>query len=204
MERLYNLKGNEPVFVAGSTRNAEEKIILDLYRKIVQSFPKALLIIAPRHVERAKEIKDLVQARGVACQYRTEFNPDNVMRTAPVVVIDTIGELQATYSIASIVFCGGSLVPLGGQNILEAAVWGKPVLYGPSMEDFLDAKKLLDSTGGGIQVKDGQDLVEKTLYYLNHPQEAAHVGALAQKAVMSNRGAAGKHANVICRLLQRD
>ena len=204
MERLYNLKRNEPVFVAGSTRNAEEKIILDLYRKIIQSFPNALLIIAPRHVQRAKEIKDLVQARGFACQYRTEFNPENGMRTAPVVVIDTIGELQATYSIASIVFCGGSLVPLGGQNILEAAVWGKPVLYGPSMEDFLDAKKLLDSTGGGIQVKDGQDLAEKTLYYLNHPQKAAHVGALAQKAVMSNRGAAGKHAKVIYRLLQRD
>ncbi|PQP33691.1 hypothetical protein C6A37_11630 [Desulfobacteraceae bacterium SEEP-SAG9] len=93
--------------MAGSTRNAEEKIILDLYRKIIQSFPNALLIIAPRHVQRAKEIKDLVQARGFACQYRTEFNPENGMRTAPVVVIDTIGELQATYSIASIVFCGG-------------------------------------------------------------------------------------------------
>jgi 3-deoxy-D-manno-octulosonic-acid transferase len=204
MERLYNLNGKQPVFVAGSTRKPEEKIILELYQKIVQSFPNVLLIIAPRHVERAKEIKALVQSRGFACQYRTEFDSKNGVRTAPVVVIDTIGELQATYSIASIVFCGGSLVPLGGQNILEAAVWGKPVIYGPSMGDFLDAKKLLDSTGGGIQVKDGQDLVEKTLFYLNHPQEALHVGTLAKKAVMSNRGAAVKHGRVIYRLLQRD
>jgi 3-deoxy-D-manno-octulosonic-acid transferase len=204
MERLYNIKGKQPVFVAGSTRNPEEKIILELYQKIVQPFPNALLIIAPRHVERAQEIKALVQDRGFACQYRTEFNSEYTKRTAPVVVLDTIGELQSTYSIASIVFCGGSLVPLGGQNVLEAAVWGKPVIYGPSMEDFLDAKKLLDSTGGGIQIRDGYDLAEKTLYYLNHPQQAAHVGTLAKKAVMSNRGAAGKHARVIYRLLQRD
>jgi 3-deoxy-D-manno-octulosonic-acid transferase len=204
MERLYNLSGKQPVFIAGSTRNPEEKIILELYRKIIQPFPNTLLIIAPRHVERAKEIKALVQSRGFACQFRTEFNPENGMRTAPVVVLDTIGELQATYSIASIVFCGGSLVPLGGQNILEAAVWGKPVIYGPSMEDFLDAKKLLDSTGGGIQIRDSHDLAEKTLYYLKHPQQALQVGTMAKKAVMSNRGAADKHAKVICRLIQKD
>jgi 3-deoxy-D-manno-octulosonic-acid transferase len=115
--------------------------------------------------------------------------------------MDTIGDLQSTYSIASIVFCGGSLEPLGGQNILEAAVWGKPVLYGPSMDDFLDAKALLDKTGGGIQVKDGRELAERALYYLTHPAEADAVGRLAKEAVMLNKGAAGKHADVIYRLL---
>ncbi|MBU0699163.1 MAG: hypothetical protein KKE59_07050, partial [Proteobacteria bacterium] len=117
MERLFNLQKDEPVFVAGSTRSLEQEIVLDVYEKIIQSFPKTLLVIAPRHVERAHYIKALVKERGFACQFRTELG-DNGSRTAPVVILDTIGDLQAVYSIASIVFCGGSLVPLGGQNVL--------------------------------------------------------------------------------------
>jgi len=203
MERLYNLNGDEPVFVAGSTRSTEEKIILNVYEKIIKSFPETILIIAPRHAERASHIKDLAQERGFSCLLRTDLDNKDRLRTEPVVIVDTIGELQATYSIASIVFCGGSLEPLGGQNILEPAVWGKPVLYGPSMEDFLDAKELLDKTGGGIQVKDGQDLAEKAIYYLTHPHEADSIGKAAKKAVMSNKGAADKHAAVIHRLLSQ-
>jgi 3-deoxy-D-manno-octulosonic-acid transferase len=201
MERLFNLKANEPVFIAGSTRSLEPEIVLDVYEKIIQSFPETLLVIAPRHVQRAPQIKTLVKGRGFACQFRTELGK-TVLRTAPVVIIDTIGDLQTVYSIASIVFCGGSLVPLGGQNVLEAAAWGKPILYGPSMEDFLDAKELLDNTGGGIQVKDGQELAEKALYYLANPGAADRIGARAKEALMSNQGAAGKHAAVICRLLK--
>jgi len=199
--KIYNLSGDEPVFVAGSTRGSEQKIILDVYEKIVKILPETLLIVAPRHVERARHIEDLVKKRGFSCQFRTDLNKKDCIRTAPVVIIDTMGDLQATYSVASIVFCGGSLERLGGQNILEAAVWGKPVLYGPSMEDFLDAKELLDKTGGGLQVKNPRELAEKAIYYLTHPDEADAMGKRAKKAVMSNKGAAGKHAAVIHRLL---
>ena len=200
MQRLFSLKGGRPVFVAGSTRRSEEEIVLDVYQKILQSVPETLLIIAPRHVQRAHQISTMVKDRGFSCQFRTDLNK-NGLRTAPIVIIDTIGDLQAVYSVASVVFCGGSLVPLGGQNVLEAAAWGKPVLYGPSMEDFLDAKELLDKTGGGIQVKDGRDLAEKAVYYLANPDAADRIGALAKKAVMLNHGSAGKHADVIYRLL---
>ena len=112
-----------------------------VYEKIIQSFPDTLLIIAPRHVNRSRYIESLVKERGLTCQFKSDLEGQNTQRTAPVVILDTIGELQATYSIASIVFCGGSLVPLGGQNILEPAAWGKAVLYGPSMEDFLDLSR---------------------------------------------------------------
>jgi 3-deoxy-D-manno-octulosonic-acid transferase len=199
-KKLYNLSGKEPVLVAGSTRGSEHEIILDVYASILQTLPETLLIIAPRHVEKIQHIIDMVKARGFSYQLKTEIDKPDCSRTAPVVIINTIGDLQSTYSIASIVFCGGSLEPLGGQNILEAAVWGKPVFYGPSMEDFLDAKAILDKTGGGIQVKDGRDLAEKMLYYLTHPDEANSVGKLAKEAVMSNQGAAEKHAAVIFRL----
>lgn len=201
MMKLYNLKGDEPVFLAGSTRGSEVKIILDVYQKIIQAVPETILIVAPRHVQKVPQIEDLAKERGFSYQLRTELDNPRCLRTAPVVIIDTIGELQATYSIASIVFCGGSLVPQGGQNVLEAAVWGKPVLYGPSMEDFLDAKELLDKTGGGIQVQDGRDLTEKTIYYLTHPLQADATGQAAQRAVRANKGAADKHAAVIYRLL---
>lgn len=201
IEEFYNLNGNIPVFVAGSTRGSEHEIVVDVYEKIFETLPETLLIIAPRHLEKVRHIKDMVLRRGFSCQFKTDLDKTGGSRTASVVIMDTIGDLQSTYSIASIVFCGGSLEPLGGQNILEAAVWGKPVLYGPSMDDFLDAKALLDKTGGGIQVKDGRELAEKALYYLTHPAEADAVGRLAKKAVMLNKGSAGKHADVIYRLL---
>jgi len=201
IEKFYNLNGNVPVFVAGSTRGAEHEIVVDVYGKILETLPETLLIIAPRHLEKVRHIKDMVIRRGFSCQFKTDIDKPGGIRTASVVIMDTIGDLQSTYSIASVVFCGGSLEPLGGQNILEAAVWGKPVFYGPSMDDFLDAKALLDKTGGGIQVKDGRELAERALYYLTHPGEADAVGRLAKEAVMLNKGAADKHADVIYRLL---
>ena len=202
MKRLYNVREAQPVFVAGSTRGPEEAIVLDVYEKIVKSRPDALLIIAPRHVNRARRIQQRIARRSLSCQVRSELGASE--RTAPIVILDTIGELQATYSIGSVIFCGGSLAPFGGQNILEAAVWGKPVLYGPSMEDFLDAKQLLDQTGGGITILNGNELAQKTLYYINNPREAARVGRHAMKAVMAHQDAAVKHAGVVRRLLSAD
>jgi 3-deoxy-D-manno-octulosonic-acid transferase len=201
MEQLLNVKCGEPVFVAGSTRTSEEDIVLDAYETIIRSHPKTLLIIAPRHVQRVDRIKALVEARGFSCQLRTRIGVHGNLRTAPVVILDTIGDLKNIYSIAAVVFCGGSLVAKGGQNILEPAVWGKPVLYGPSMEDFLDARELLERTGGGIQVNDGEDLAQKVLYLLTHTQEADRIGDLARTALSTHQGASIKHAAVILRLL---
>jgi 3-deoxy-D-manno-octulosonic-acid transferase len=202
MMKRYQLDGNRPVFVAGSIRGQEADIVLDVYEKIIQTIPETILIIAPRHVKRVRRIEAKIRAKGLSSQLRTELEGADAIRSASIIIIDTMGELPATYSIASVVFCGGSLVPRGGQNVLEAAVWAKPVLYGPSMEDFLDAKTMLDETGGGIQINDGQDLAEKVLFFINHPQEAEAVGRCAQKAVSSHTGAAEKHARVIQRVLE--
>ncbi|MDD2388856.1 MAG: 3-deoxy-D-manno-octulosonic acid transferase [Desulfobacterales bacterium] len=203
MRRLYNVTGDQPVIVAGSTRRSEERIVLDAFAKICQFFPDTLCIIAPRHIERVNLIADMVKDHGISYQFSSDLDGNGAMRNAPVVIIDTIGELQNTYSIAAITFCGGSLVPLGGQNVLEPARWAKPVLYGPSMEDFLDAKNLLEKSGGGIPVADGNELTEKLLFYLSHPEKAAHAGQMARRAVMQNRGASQRHARVIYELLNR-
>jgi len=201
LRRRYDLARHAPVLVAGSTRGSEEEIILDVFEKTIKACPDLFLIIAPRHVNRSRHIEALVKARGFSCQLRSELNEREQTRRAPIVILDAMGELPETYSIASVVFCGGSLVPKGGQNILEPAAWAKPVIYGPSMEDFLDSKELLDQTGGGIQVADGDQLAERALYLLANPGKAAQVGAQALEAVRSNQGAAAKHAAAIHTLL---
>ncbi len=199
--KLLNLSGKETVFVAGSTRSSEEAAVLDAYDHIRRFFPDTLLIITPRHVERAYKIESLVRERGLVCQLRTDLNETGRRRVAPVVIMDTIGELQSLYGVASIVFCGGSLVPKGGHNILEAAVWGKPVIYGPHMDDFLDAKELLEAAGGGLLVRNGRELAQTALFLLHHPENAKRMGANARQAVMANKGAAGRHAEIILRIL---
>jgi 3-deoxy-D-manno-octulosonic-acid transferase len=200
-QQIFGVKANEPVFLAGSTRHSEEEIILDAYQKVIQKAPNTLLILAPRHLERVRHIEKIIKARGLSCQLRSSLEKNGGNRTAQVILLDTMGELQATYCIATVVFCGGSLAPLGGQNILEPAVWAKPVLYGPHMEDFLDARSLLESTGGGIEVKDGNELAEKILFFITRPDQARKTGSSARKAVEMNQGAAQKHAEVICSLL---
>jgi 3-deoxy-D-manno-octulosonic-acid transferase len=199
--KLLGLNPAVPVIVAGSTRNPEEQSVLDAYIKIRELLPDCLLVIAPRHIERVDQIAHWIAERGLAFQRRTELENHGDQRTAPVVILDTIGELSMIYCVADVVFCGGSLVPKGGQNLLEPAICGKPVLYGPSMEDFEDARDLIQRAGGGVTVVDAATLSAKALDWLSNPQRAQSAGMAARRAVLPHRGAARKHADVISELL---
>jgi 3-deoxy-D-manno-octulosonic-acid transferase len=199
MRRILNVKPSQKVIVAGSTRSGEESTLLAVYAKILQEFPDTLLLIAPRHIERTPEIERLLSAQGFKYQLRTELNGTKAKRVEPVVIMNTFGELFKLYSLGTIIFCGASLVPLGGQNPLEAAVWGKPVFYGPSMEDFLDAKELLESQNAGIEVINAKDFTEKALYFLHHPAELSARGARVQEMIRRNQGSAQNHAAAISR-----
>jgi len=204
MRRTLNLENGQRVFIAGSTREGEEASVLEAYKRILRAFSDTILIIAPRHVGRTPAIASLVERRGFRYQrWRDLFQP-GVKRIAPVVILDTYGALFNLYSVATIVFCGASLVPLGGQNPLEAAVWGKVVFYGPYMENFLDAKALLEKAGGGVPVSSPTHLAKQAIWFLRHPDALKRHGAKARRAVMKNQGAAHKHAEVIRRLLFRD
>jgi len=204
MRKALNLEVSQPMFVAGSTRDGEEKIVLNAYEKILKEFPDTVLIIVPRHIKRTAEIGSLVERHGFTYQLRTDFDGANTKRTARVVIINTFGELFKIYSVGTIVFCGASLVPLGGQNVLEPAVWGNMVFYGPSMENFSDARALLEKAKAGIQVSGHEELAERAIWFLGHPEELNKAGERARVAVLSNQGAAKKHAEVILRLLNED
>ncbi len=201
IREILNIKASHPVFVAGSTRNGEETMVLSAYEKILKAFPDTLLIIVPRHIKRTTEIASLVEQRRLTYQLRTEFDGTDTRRTAGVVIINTFGELFRIYSVGTILFCGASLVPLGGQNVLEPAVWGKMVFYGPSMENFLDAKAILEKANAGIQVSGPAELAERAIWFLGHPEELKNAGERAREAVLSNQGAAKKHAEVIKKLM---
>ncbi|MFC1823578.1 3-deoxy-D-manno-octulosonic acid transferase [Thermodesulfobacteriota bacterium] len=197
VRRILNVQPSQKVLIAGSTREGEEVMILDAYEKIRLQFPDTILIIAPRHPARTLEIESLLHSRGLRYHLRSELD----RRREPVVIVNTFGELFNLYSVGTIIFCGASMVPLGGQNPLEAAIWGKIVFYGPSMEDFLDAKAMLESVDAGIPVSGPESLAEKAIWFLNHPDELKKRGLRAREALMRHQGAAGKHAGVIAQLL---
>ena len=201
MRRNLNLHPSQKVFVAGSTREGEEPMLLEVYKKVLEHFPDTILIIAPRHIDRTPVIESLIKRHGFSYQLRTEIQNGMTTRTEPVVIINIFGELFELYSVGTVVFCGASLVPLGGQNPLEAAIWGKVVFYGPSMEDFLDAKALLEGVDAGIPVSGPHMLAEKIIWFLKHPDALKTFGAQAREAVIRNQNASENHANVIAGLI---
>ncbi|MCP4683376.1 MAG: 3-deoxy-D-manno-octulosonic acid transferase [Desulfobacterales bacterium] len=177
------------VFIAGSTRRGEEAMVLDAYGKILEKFPDTILIIAPRHIKRAPDIVSLVKSHGLGYQLRTDLGENKSSRTEQVIILDTFGELFNFYSVGNIVFSGGSLVPLGGQNPLEPAVWGNVIFYGPFMDSFPDAKALLEEAEAGVMV-DGPDmLAQKALWFFDHPDAQSAYGARAREAVITNTAA---------------
>ncbi|MCF8111167.1 MAG: 3-deoxy-D-manno-octulosonic acid transferase [Desulfobacteraceae bacterium] len=204
MRRILDLPAGTKVLAAGSTRQGEEEKILDAYETILKTFPETILIIAPRHIERAAGIGAMIKQRGHNCDFRTRLKDKDNTRRSKIVIIDTFGELFDTYSTASVVFCGASLVPLGGQNPLEPAAWGKPVLYGPSMEDFQDAREMLEAKGGSIAVSDSGSLAEAAVELFKHPDRLKSMGEKAKSAVFGQQGAADTHAAIIEKLLTRN
>jgi len=202
MQKLLRLNPLQPVFVCGSTREGEEEILLKVYNRLSKEFPETLLVIAPRHIVRISRIEALFRQQGLEVQLWTDLMRPGVERTAPVVLVNTFGELFKIYSVGTILFCGASLVPLGGQNPLEPAIWGKMVFYGPSMEDFAEARKLLEHERAGVEVRSVEAFVEKALFFLNHPEELQEGGRRAKQAVLQVQGASARHAEVIARLMQ--
>ena len=203
MRRLLGIGDQERVFIAGSTHEGEEEVVIQTFQKIRQRFPETILILAPRHVDRSSRVEKLLEKYGIQDNIRRSQLNGEGRKGARVVIWDTFGELFKVYSVGTIVFCGASLIPRRGQNILEPAVWGKVALYGPSMEDFLDAHQLLSSVGAGIMVQNGEELAEHCLYFLDHPQELKERGEAGKEALLAQRGATQRNLELAQELLER-
>lgn len=201
MAKTLNLSGTEKIWVAGSTKKGEEELLLQAYAHIKREFPHLNLIIAPREIHRGAEIAELVKESGYIPLLRTAITGATTVSPDTVIILNTIGELFQVYSLATITFCGGSLVPLGGQNPLEPAFWGKPVLYGPSMDDFLDAKGLLEEVGAGIPVEDANALTEKVIALLRDEDSLARCGRAGREMLQKQQGSSVRTLLLVKKLL---
>jgi 3-deoxy-D-manno-octulosonic-acid transferase len=188
-----------PVFIAGSTHDGEEELLVDVYRKLLADFPALQMVVAPRYVERAGKIVSIAQAAGLTARLRSA---GAAAGPAQVVVVDTIGELAAAYRLATLAFVGGSFIRRGGQNVLEPAGQGKPVLFGPHMESFKDSVQVLVGRGG-IQVATPEQLLKVARELLSRPDEILRLGAMAREAVGAVRGASARNVEHMLRALRR-
>ena len=190
----WGIDRDEPVLVAGSTHQGEEEELLEALRIIREKHPRARLLIAPRHVERTPEIFAGLDNRGFRVARRTQ-NP-----SAPppdVLLVDTTGELRDWYACADVVFIGKSLVGRGGQNPVEAVLAGRPVVFGPHMENFAALTRDLLAAGGAISVRDSRELGHAVSQLLDDP---ARRNAMARHGIESlerHRGATARTADLV-------
>ncbi|MGV1099500.1 3-deoxy-D-manno-octulosonic acid transferase [Thiovibrio sp. JS02] len=198
--RLLSLHPKQPVLVAGSTHTGEEEMLIEVFRSLQQRLPDLIWVVAPRHLRRLDEVEKLFSEKGIAIERLSRISEQG--RLAEVILVDGMGELAGLYSIATYVFCGGSLVERGGHNILEAAAWGTPVFYGPCMKDFLDAKALLESEQAGFCVKNHQELTKRLLYYIDRPEEYAVAGRSAMKVAKRQEGSAAKQVALLKEVIE--
>ena len=182
--------GMGPVLVAGSTHRGEEEILAEVLQTVRAQFAGAKLLIAPRDIPRSGSIVELFRRQGLAAELRSRMSAVSDRSGVKVVVLDTIGELGRFYSLADLVFVGGSLVPHGGHNILEPAAQGKAILVGPHMFNFKDTYALFSARNACATALDGRELGQKMLKILTDTELANHMGEEAAAIVMENRGAA--------------
>ena len=185
------LHERDRLLVAGSTHLGEEEALVDCYRALIEHRPEAVLVLAPRHIERAGQVEAMVRARGFMVQRRSTVTAGSSSAPAGprVIILDTRGELAALYSQAVVSFVGGTLVPVGGHNLLEPASWAKPVLFGPYTDHCAEIASLLIESGGGRRVADAAALAQQVLHLYRHEQERIAMGRSACKAVEQNQGA---------------
>ena len=197
---IRNLVGDRPIVVAGSTMEGEEAQVLDALAGLAVDGATPFLILAPRHPERFDSVGRLVTDRRLVLARRSSTQP--LPPDADVFLIDTIGELARAYQLANIAFIGGSLVPTGGHNPLESAVWGVPVLSGPHVHNFREVYDEMTAAGGAQLVADSDDLRIAAATWLDDPDLGAAAGAAGRAVVERNRGATKRTVSALFELLK--
>ncbi|MGA2689522.1 MAG: 3-deoxy-D-manno-octulosonic acid transferase [Candidatus Korobacteraceae bacterium] len=189
-----------PIIVAGSTLEGEDALLVEMFRSVVTEYPGALLVLAPRHPERFDAVADLLASSGIRYQRRSQWDGSEPM-AGGVFLLDTIGELASLYEFADATFIGGSLVPRGGHNVLEAAQFGKAILVGPHTENFRDIIEIL-CRADALRVVTPQSLTPTVLQLLENHDERAALGQRALEVMRSQQGATERTVNALLGLLQ--
>jgi 3-deoxy-D-manno-octulosonic-acid transferase len=195
--RLFG--GRDALWVAGSTVEGEEPLVLEAFRAVRARVPSASLVLVPRHPERFPAVPALVEAAGFRSRLRSALVPGQW--ADEVVVLDTMGELARLYPLAAIAFVGGSLVPAGGHNVLEPAVAGRAVVVGPHMENFQEIADEFRAEGALVQVRSAAELAEQTAALLLDRARREGMGERARALVARNRGALARTVEGLAELV---
>jgi 3-deoxy-D-manno-octulosonic-acid transferase len=198
--RFFRLAEGRPVLIAASTLRGEEQAVLSAFRHVRRQQPDTLLVIAPRHPDRFGEAYELAVREGFRVMRRSELTIDETP-SADVVILDTIGELPRLYQIATSVFVGGSLVDAGGHNLLEPAVFGKPIVFGPYMHNFAEIADLFLRNEAACQVQSPAELERELTSLCVDAVRRARLGAAARALVEANRGARTRTLAIIADVL---
>lgn len=192
------LNGEEPVIVAGSTHRGEETTLLEAFRAVRALHPNVRLIVAPRHLERVGELVDLIRGAGFTA---SRFSQGNGTGTWDIGIVDTFGQLPSYYALATIVFIGGSLIPHGGQNPLEAASLGKPIVFGPFMHNFADIAQQLTAHQAARQLESPAELAKTFQALLTDRADTLAMGARARALTERSQGAVQRTLDALQPLL---
>ena len=187
--------GTRPVWIAGSTHAGEEEQLLDAHALLLASIPDAVLLLVPRHKDRFTAVAELLARRGVKFARRSRMASGaeaRLPRDAPVLLVDTVGELATLYASADVAFVGGSLVPTGGHNLLEPAALGLPVLTGPSYFNGKEIAQLLLARGAALEVRNAADLAAVLQRLLTEPATSKQIGGIGKEIIATNRGSVAK------------
>jgi 3-deoxy-D-manno-octulosonic-acid transferase len=187
-----------PVWVAGSTHAGEEEIVARICRQLAESDISQILILVPRHPERVRVVIEVLDGLKLPWVLRSEIGQRREsLRSGEVLLVDSIGEMLDFYAVADLVFVGGSLVPVGGHNLLEASLLSKPVLFGPHMHNFKEISSLVLSSGSGCQVADEAELKLQIRQLLRDPVRCREMGEHGRQLLAGHAGATVRTLSLI-------
>jgi 3-deoxy-D-manno-octulosonic-acid transferase len=195
--------GDAAVFMAGSTHRGEEEIVLDAYLQARQQVPTLRLLLAPRHLDRLDEVAALVRSRQLQIRRRSQGLEGGCQGSDAVILLDTLGELARLYALGTVVFVGGSFVPIGGHNVLEPAAHRKAILFGPHMHNFHQIAAALLEAGGAVQAHTPAALSEAVVALSKDPQRRQAMGDAAYQVLRDNQGALERTVRLIEDLLRQ-
>lgn len=201
LQERHHLFGFRPVWIAASTHSGEEESVLAAHRLIRDVFPESLLVLAPRHPERCEDIDKLTEAGGFSW-LRHSQSGNNIPVTEDIYLIDSLGELRDFLGRSDLVFMGGSLVDVGGHNLLEPAASGRAILTGPFTYNFEDIANELLTIGGALLVRTPQELARHVIMLLGDEAERVLMGKRAKQFVRQSRGSTGRVMSRIMPLIQ--
>jgi 3-deoxy-D-manno-octulosonic-acid transferase len=203
---LFRIKDNDLVLIGGSTHEGEEEILLRIFERLSKTYPNLRLIIAPRHIERTRDVSRLIEKKGFAPVLKTSVDSSNYSwqnSKKEIILIDTVGDLEKIYALSDYVFVGKSLVPSGGQNMMEPAGLGKPVIFGPHVFNFKEEVDMLLGNEAAKMVETQDELCGTIEFFIKNPEAAKEMGLRAQEVVSEKRGATEKNMDIIREILKR-